>query len=368
LPSFSTPVIPGGESHWLPLVTVDDTAEFIARVATWPGADQQAFTLLDPKGPRMPELMRMLARELGLRPPSRSLPMAWIKNALRFGGGALLGMPAAAMDFITPREFPVAATREAHAAPAGGFRRERVGRLAALVQPGTGTPWVILHGLFSNAGELGPWPKCCREPRSGCWTCPALAARHSTMHQTCWRGKWRPPWRRWRRSPDRCGWLEQVAELYLLQPPLRRPQASWLTAAGAGSGRLLAWGLGLGHRYSLLARLSARTGGFAGQAEMPAGYRARIVADMRSPWVRRSHAAALVWAARGHRGIDLGTLPPIPVRLVWGTRDPACPGTWGEAAVSLHAGVTLTRVPRAHQFPLSAPDETAAILMKLSRR
>ncbi|HEY3364726.1 MAG TPA: alpha/beta fold hydrolase [Symbiobacteriaceae bacterium] len=410
------PVIPGGESHWLPLVSVDDTAEFIARVATWSGGENQTYTLLDPTGPRMPELMRVLARELGMRPPRLSLPVSWLKNALRFGGSALLGMPAAAMDFITPRSFPTAALREAQAAlqigdmavssvlpfviadldhrlsrvgaasgPAHGLRRGRAGRLAALTRPGTGTPWVILHGLFSNADELSPLAAAL--PGAPIWLLDLPGFGRSPLHHApdLLQGHVDAVLAALAEIPGpvrlvghSLGALvaarvaaaqpQKVAQLYLLQPPLRRPQFSRLIAAGTGSRPLLRQALRLGQNRRLLTRLLVSSDGFAGVAEMPAGHAARIAADMRSPRVRWSHAAALAWVGREHRGMDLNGLPPIPVHLVWGTRDGAYPVAWGEEAVSLHDGVTLTRLPYGHQFPLSHAAETAAVLVELSGR
>lgn len=406
------PVIPGGESHWLPLVTVDDAAEFVAKVATWSGADNQTFNVLDTAGPRMPELMRVLARELGMRPPHRSFPVRWLKNALRLGGSAMLGTPAAGMDFITPRSFPTAATREAQsalqmgdlevnsllpfviadldhrlsrrgAAPAHGLRRERAGRLAALTRQGTGRPWVILHGLFSNADELGPLAKALWG--APVWLLDLPGFGRSPLHHApdLLQGHVDATLAALDEIPGPVRLVghslgavvaarvaaarpQNVAQLYLLQPPLRRPQVSRLMAAGTGSSPLLPWVLRLGQSRSLLTRLLVSTGGFASVAEIPTGHAARIAADMRSPRVRWSHAAALVWLHRRHQGIDLKALPPVPVHLVWGTRDRVYPEGWGEEAVSLHAGVTLTKLPYAHQFPLSHVDETAAVLLRLS--
>jgi len=68
------PAIPGGSRHWMPLVTVDYVADFLARV---PFADRDApeYYLLDDAAPDLATLVHDIAREARVRVPSRRVPM-----------------------------------------------------------------------------------------------------------------------------------------------------------------------------------------------------------------------------------------------------------------------------------------------------
>ena len=68
------PAIPGGARHWMPLVTVDYVADFLARV---PFADRDAaeYYLLDDASPGLATLVHDIARDAGVRVPSRRVPM-----------------------------------------------------------------------------------------------------------------------------------------------------------------------------------------------------------------------------------------------------------------------------------------------------
>ena len=83
-----TPAVPGTRRHWMPLVTVDYLADFLARV---PPRDQDAlaaYYLLDDRTPDLGAMMGIVARKLGVRAPRFHVPMALVPLFLRLTGQA----------------------------------------------------------------------------------------------------------------------------------------------------------------------------------------------------------------------------------------------------------------------------------------
>ncbi|MEO8876814.1 MAG: SDR family oxidoreductase [Polyangiaceae bacterium] len=80
------PAVPGSSRHWMPLVTVDYLAEFLARV---PPRDDEAlaeYFLLDGETPALGPMMNIVARQLGVRAPWFHLPMPLVPILLRMTG------------------------------------------------------------------------------------------------------------------------------------------------------------------------------------------------------------------------------------------------------------------------------------------
>lgn len=70
------PAVPGGRHTWLPLITVDFLADFLARVPEAPDAAGQDYALLDDRTPALAELLGLVARHLGVHAPRRRIPLA----------------------------------------------------------------------------------------------------------------------------------------------------------------------------------------------------------------------------------------------------------------------------------------------------
>ncbi|QNK57185.1 alpha/beta fold hydrolase [Paenibacillus sp. PAMC21692] len=104
------PLSPGGADHWLPMVHVDHTAAFIARLVGEKPAVSDTYYLLDDKGDSlaMQELTKLIARELRVMSPLAAAPPALMQRLLSWGGSRLLGIPSESMNFIVRKEFPTA--------------------------------------------------------------------------------------------------------------------------------------------------------------------------------------------------------------------------------------------------------------------
>ncbi len=181
------PVVPGGDSHWLPLVANDALAGVIVQLAREAKPEGGTYHVLGRKeaGPTMKELLALISRELAVPAPRGSLPVSLLRSVMRTGLGRVTGIPAESMAFITERSFDTKATEEligrsesrplkvtellpmvvadldyrlTHpgAAEPEHWTRERKGDLAALVREGLGEPWVIVHGLLSGADDFVP--------------------------------------------------------------------------------------------------------------------------------------------------------------------------------------------------------------------
>jgi len=75
------PAMAGGSDIFVPVVTVDYVARFMARLPEYPDAAGESYWLLDQSTPNLPELIRWVADHVGVKAPSWSLPI-WLIRAL----------------------------------------------------------------------------------------------------------------------------------------------------------------------------------------------------------------------------------------------------------------------------------------------
>ncbi|MBB2483758.1 SDR family oxidoreductase [Mitsuaria sp. WAJ17] len=93
--------LPGSPRHQLPLVSVDQVAGFLARLALDPQVRSGDFLLMDPASPPVHDLIRKLAGALGVRAPRLALPLAVMQGLLRVPGvAAWSGASAEGLDFL----------------------------------------------------------------------------------------------------------------------------------------------------------------------------------------------------------------------------------------------------------------------------
>lgn len=384
---------PGGSDHWLPLIPVDDLARLTAEVAIRPSAAGQTYYALDPASPNMVELLGMLADELRMPRPKFSLPVALLRSVMEHGGSKLTGILPQSLDFVTTKRFPDAIAfsqsretlpsviadldyrlaRKGLPSTATTLQRIRLGSVAGLWRPGTGTPWVILHGVFSGADEmvaladgLGDAPVYILDlPGFGRSPLPDKKLPFESGQVNAVRSALMEISGPVRLVGHSFGALiaarvaalspDKVQDLHLLQPPLRRPRLPWPLPITARYPRLLRSLLRFGVRKPSL------KAAFEPASAMPPGYAERAIADMTSPRVRYATAHSFNVLADRYSGIPLAAIK-APVHLVWGTEDDGYPVAWGMQAVKDHAHVRLTTLPYGHQFPLSHPADTAAAL------
>ncbi len=72
--------LPGGEATFLPVVTVDYLAAFMAAAAVDPAAAGKAYWVLDDATPPLAELLRHVGRHLGAKVPRLKIPVGVIKR------------------------------------------------------------------------------------------------------------------------------------------------------------------------------------------------------------------------------------------------------------------------------------------------
>ncbi|MER6301645.1 SDR family oxidoreductase [Kitasatospora sp. NPDC001539] len=91
------PLLPGNRRTFLPVVTVDHLARFLAAVPTHDRAPAAAHTVLDPATPVLPDLISLLATHLGVRPPRGRIPVPVVRRLPR----ALTGADPETLTFLS---------------------------------------------------------------------------------------------------------------------------------------------------------------------------------------------------------------------------------------------------------------------------
>ncbi|PUA41162.1 nonribosomal peptide synthetase MxaA [Paenibacillus elgii] len=407
------PVVPGGASHWVPIVANDALAGVIVHLAREAKPEGGTYNMLGRKeaGPNMKELLDLIAQELAVPAPRGALPVSLLRGVMKTGLGRLTGIPAESLAFITERSFdtkttekligrmgakPLAVTellpmvvadldyRLTHpgASEPAHWSRERKGDLAALVREGLGEPWVIVHGLLSGADDFVPlaehlhastgnpvWlldlPGFGRSPllREGRHSLESYAKAVSEAIADS-----PVPVRLVGHSFGARIALEtangpaggKLSTLALLQPVLHRPDVGALRSALSGTRRTASAALRL-MSVRAMRNTMLREGVFAAEEEIPDGYVETIVRSLTSPRIAAANADMLHSLYR-----KLPAKPAMPVlptslhtTVIWGTKDLAY--TLPEAYRN-QAGTQL--VSYSHQFPVSHPAATAKLLAK----
>ncbi|MDX5310197.1 MAG: SDR family oxidoreductase [Rhodococcus sp. (in: high G+C Gram-positive bacteria)] len=96
--------VPGSRRTVLPVVTVDHLARFLALVPRDPETVGQAYWVLDEATPPLPELVALLADELGVPAPRRRIPVA----VLRALPSRVTGAEKETLSFLSADTYPTA--------------------------------------------------------------------------------------------------------------------------------------------------------------------------------------------------------------------------------------------------------------------
>ncbi|MQS10903.1 NAD-dependent epimerase/dehydratase family protein [Streptomyces kaniharaensis] len=91
------PLLPGTRRTFLPVVTVDHLARFLAAVPAHDRPQAQAHAVLDPDTPLLPDLIALLATHLGVRPPRGHIPVPLLRRLPR----ALTGADPETLSFLS---------------------------------------------------------------------------------------------------------------------------------------------------------------------------------------------------------------------------------------------------------------------------
>lgn len=148
------PALPGGRDTFLPIVTVDYFARFLAEIPTSPAGED--YWVLDDSTPLLPELIATVAAHTGVRAPRRTVPVGLLRRLPR----RLTGADPETLPFLSVDRYPTASAR-AFAASAGlemppaadALREWADGLVAARFGASTATPWLSPYGFSDVAGS-----------------------------------------------------------------------------------------------------------------------------------------------------------------------------------------------------------------------
>lgn len=111
----NVPAIPGSPRHWLPMTTVDYLAAFMARIPELDWSAGKDFTILDEATPPLGQLLQQAAAIMGVKAPTRYVPIPLLTFLLKAGLSKLTGQDPEALHFIDTCQYDVAAANKAAA-------------------------------------------------------------------------------------------------------------------------------------------------------------------------------------------------------------------------------------------------------------
>ena len=377
------PLIPAADSEWLPLVTVDLVADFLARVPFGEREPYTEYTLLDERTPSFPELIRRIATHLGVAAPRLQLPRSAATRLLRITGQRV---KAESLGFITNDRYDTASARAALAREQlsfpeidSAFRRHldflvanhygcgpahdgaltTIANTVSFVRGPRGSAEVVfLHGLpldadswdeiraglpghttlapdlpgFGRSAQPTASPLAWMEALLAAQTRPVLLVGHSLGCAYALEYAAAHPTR--------------VSALVLVSPAFVQQPLGWALRCGLSRGALVR----AAPSGRIVAPLRARHGTHARRAAQ----------QMARPGARARLAQALGQAQRDRARLSalLHTLQ-VPVQIVVGAHDPL---------VEVVPGAKVTIVPASGHFPqLDAPDALVGVLGSLLR-
>ncbi|WP_327120089.1 alpha/beta fold hydrolase [Nocardia sp. NBC_01730] len=100
--------IPGGRDTFVPIVDLGYFTDFLIGLPTLPDTAGRSYTVLDPRTPVLPKLIRLIAAHLGVRAPRFSVPVGVIAKLPR----ALTGADPESLTFIADDRYDTSAADE----------------------------------------------------------------------------------------------------------------------------------------------------------------------------------------------------------------------------------------------------------------
>jgi pimeloyl-ACP methyl ester carboxylesterase len=353
------PALPGSPDTFVPIVTADHLARFLAEAPEAPAGEHH--WVLDDSTPLLPELISTIAHHTGVRAPRRTIPVALLRRLPR----TLTGADPETLSFLSSDRYPTASAR-ALAATAGlempratdalntwaeDLVAARFGAVRPQLSPygfhslaGSRT-WVtgerrrpahvLLHGLPMNADLWAPL--------AAHLDGPVLAPDLPGLGRSTAADRPMDAWLAELLSPVRnrpalvahsaaCGAAlrfavdhpDRISRLVLVAPSFLQPPGPRLTRSGLAAPVL---------RRLSPARLARKLGVLEG-AEVESA-----AADLRRPGVARRTVAALrTDAAERERSRALLNRASVPVQIVVGSDDPPVTATEHPVAEIAGAG------------------------------
>jgi thioester reductase-like protein/pimeloyl-ACP methyl ester carboxylesterase len=394
-------LVPGGKSHWLPLVHVDHAAEFISVLAKESQPLNGTYYVMDERqqSPTMIKLGTDMAKELRVSKPLGSISPVWLSKILGTPLGRKLGIPKESLDFIVDADYPLDATRRVqnksgltHAvntsifpfvitdldfrlahphADTDGYVRKKRGPLATLERAAEGDktnpPIVFVHGTLSGSdcliplAEQFPESSVCLVDLPGFGRSPyhhkqdvleghieslvqAIQAFETPVNLVGHSFGGLLAAKVGERVP------EHISSLHLLQPVLHTaPRMYRIARITEGVLRRLGES---GLRKQLLSQTC-----FEDMEDIPPAYVTYVLEELRSPRVRKTTAETLSILTRTDSfRFAPEILSKVQVSILWGLKDQVY-----ELPKHFRSLPTL-EIPAAHHFPISQPERTAQLL------
>ncbi len=407
------PIIPGGASHWLPLITNDVVAQTIVYLSREVESNGGTYPVLLPKedSPNMKELIQLMATTLDVPSPRWSAPLPMIHAAMKAGGERISGIPPESISFITKQRFDVEQTEQlflrmgqkipnvvpllphviadldyrltnpivAAAALPEGWVRTRKGNLAVLVHEGHGEPWVIIHGLMSSADEMLPLGQALQRltgnpiwlvDLAGFGRSPALNA---VQDEAGFKGQVKAIAEvlneisgSFRLVGHSIGanlagavlreYNRKDVQLAVLQPVWTASEDAVQRLASKLPRRMLQKQLSRMSPRRLVRQFKRADSTTIDETALLA-YAERVSTSLRSPRIAGASADLLRWIQRPDRAVVPTYDEAIRTLFVWGRAD-----TGYGRPQELPTTLKCAELPYGHQFPIFHPQETARIL------
>ncbi|GAB2511287.1 alpha/beta fold hydrolase [Nocardia heshunensis] len=146
------PAVPGGPEVFVPIVTIDYFVKFLARIPESPAGEH--YWVLDDSTPPLPELIRTVAEHLGVRAPSRSVPVGLLRRLPR----QLTGADPETLSFLSTDRYPTESARSFAAAaglemPAADSALHTWADDLIAERFGAAAPWLRPYGFHTVAGS-----------------------------------------------------------------------------------------------------------------------------------------------------------------------------------------------------------------------
>lgn len=325
----------------------------------------------------------------------------------------MLGVPANAMDFIVQKDFPLHPVGQlkqqrgiadydmayhlphvvadldyrlsAHDQPPTAFVRERIGPLAAYHKAGTeGKPWLFLHGLFSDMSDLFPLAERLKEE---VWLVDLPGFGRSPYHhrEGMIDGYLEAVAQALRELPSPVhlvghsfgGYVaaklaervpERIEQLYLLQPPLQAPEYPTMLKKVGSMPALLDWIMRKQMTPERMENMLLEQGVFHSRGEIPSGYARKASSLLQSPRIRKTNLELLRFFMNDFTKKGSALSAAVPMDVIWGVHDKVyqLSSDVEKALSGQHIGVE--KLELGHHFPLSHPELTAELLIKLRNK
>ncbi len=146
------PALPGSAHTFVPIVTIDYLARFLAEVPASPAGEHH--WVLDDATPLLPRLIGTIADHTGVRAPRRTVPVGLLRRL----PPRITGAEPETLSFLSPDRYPtasalaLAANAGLEMPPVSDALRVWADDLIA-TRFGTGSPWLAPFGFHTVAGS-----------------------------------------------------------------------------------------------------------------------------------------------------------------------------------------------------------------------